>query len=78
MKRARLLIDYGGARAGALILVPPHMRAKYIALGLIEGEPGEDTRTTAELRDALRGLGLPTTGRKHVLLERLQAAEREG
>jgi hypothetical protein len=52
----------------------PEYRVWPATLWEVTGGP-EDTRTAAELRDALKTRGLPTSGRKPELLARLTAAE---
>lgn len=77
MKRS--LIDYCGVPAGTVIPVPDHMREKYVAIGLIADDLVDATEgwTVEMLREELKKLKLPVSGKKTELLKRLRAAQEE-
>ena len=65
--------------AGTLIPVPDHMRIKYVRIGLIADDAIDATAdwTVDRLKEELKKLKLPVSGKKTELLKRLQAAQGE-
>lgn len=81
IRRRKLKKKYAGIPGGTEIDVWPHMYAKYVRLGLIDADEddaelvGADLRelTVPQLRELCDERGLPRSGNKGELIERLQA-----